>query len=189
LVKDVESHPNIVLHLGADITNVAGFIGQFKVSLFQDGTYSEVSCGAIIVATGAAPAATREYLHGSDAGIITQLELEQRLHKGNLVLGQKNVVMIQCVGSRNDERPYCSRICCSMAVKNALKIKKQNPSAGVYVLYRDIRTYGFREKYYKQARKAGVIFIRYERDAPPVVSRHNGLIVGLTSRISPRRSR
>jgi len=181
LVKEVENHPNIVLHLGADVTNVAGFIGQFKVSLFQDGTDSEVSCGAIIVATGAAPAATREYLRGKDEGVITQLELEQRLHKGDFATGRRNVVMIQCVGSRNDERPYCSRICCSMAVKNALKIKKLDPSASVYVLYRDIRTYGFREKYYKQAREAGVIFIRYEPDAPPLVSQDNGLVVSLKS--------
>ncbi len=181
LVKKVGDHPNIVLHLGAEVTNVAGFIGQFKVSLFQDGADGELSCGAIIVATGAVPAATGEYLHGQDAGVITQLELEQRLHKGDFARGGKNVVMIQCVGSRNDERPYCSRICCSMAVKNALKIKKQDPSANVYVLYRDIRTYGFREKYYKQAREVGVIFIRYETDARPLVSKHNGLAVNLKS--------
>jgi heterodisulfide reductase subunit A len=181
LVGEVENHPNIVLHLEADVTNVAGFIGQFKASLFQDGTDSEVSCGAIIVATGAVPAATREYLHEKYAGVITQLELEQRLHKGDFTVGGKNVVMIQCVGSRNDERPYCSRICCSMAVKNALKIKKLDPSASVYVLYRDIRTYGFREKYYQQAREAGVIFMRYDRNAPPLVSQDNGLIVGLKS--------
>ncbi|MCX5997421.1 MAG: FAD-dependent oxidoreductase [Chloroflexi bacterium] len=181
IVKEAEEHPNIIFHLGADVTNVAGFIGQFKVSLFQDGTDSEVSCGAIIVATGAAPAATGEYLRGKDQGVITQLELEQRLQKGDFAPGRRNVVMIQCVGSRNEERPYCSRICCSMSVKNALKIKKLDPSAGVYVLYRDIRTYGFREKYYKQAREAGVIFIRYEPDAPPLVSQDNGLVVSVKS--------
>jgi heterodisulfide reductase subunit A-like polyferredoxin len=181
LVKQVGDHPNIVLHLGAEVTNVAGFIGQFKVSLFQDGADSEVSCGAIIVATGAVPAATVEYMHGRDAGVITQLELERRLHMGDFARGGKNVVMIQCAGSRNDERPYCSRICCSMAVKNALKIKKEDPSANIYVLYRDIRTYGFREKYYKQAREAGVIFIRYEPDGPPLVSKHKGLTVSLKS--------
>ena len=83
--------------------------------------------------------------------------------------------MIQCVGSRNEERAYCSRICCSVAVKNALKIKKLDPGANVYVLYRDIRTYGFREKYYKQAREAGVIFIRYEKNAPPSCPDNKGL--------------
>ena len=85
--------------------------------------------------------------------------------------------MIQCVGSRNDEHPYCSRICCSMAVKNALAIKKRDPDANVYVLYRDMRTYGFREKYYQQARDAGVVFIRYNEGTPPLVSRENGLLV------------
>ena len=89
--------------------------------------------------------------------------------------------MIQCAGSRNAERPYCSRICCSMAVKNAIRIKKLNPAAGVFVLYRDMRTYGFREKYYKQAREMGVIFIRYEQNSPPVVSEQNGLTVAVRS--------
>jgi heterodisulfide reductase subunit A len=93
----------------------------------------------------------------------------------------KTVVMIQCVGSRNSERPYCSRICCSMAVKNALAIKRQDPDAGVYVLYRDVRTYGFREIYYQQARQAGVVFIRYVPEAEPQVSDDHGLMVSLKS--------
>ena len=92
-----------------------------------------------------------------------------------------NVVMIQCAGSRNDERPYCSRICCSMAVKNALRIKQQNPDTKVFVLYRDIRTYGFRELYYKKAREAGVVFIRYDRNTPPVVSEDGGTLVTVDS--------
>jgi heterodisulfide reductase subunit A len=181
LVKQVEESPNIILHMGADVTGVAGFIGQFEVTIFQDAQDSRISCGAIIVATGAEPAAAREYLYGKDSRVITQLELEKRLQKGTSDWGNRNVVMIQCVGSRNEERAYCSRICCSMAVKNALKIKKLEPSAGVFVLYRDIRTYGFREKYYKQAREAGVIFIRYERSAPPMVAQGKGLTVSLKS--------
>ena len=88
--------------------------------------------------------------------------------------------MIQCAGSRNDERRYCSRLCCSMAVKNALKLKQLNPEANIYVLYRDIRTYGFREKYYKEAREAGVIFIRYEKENLPVVSGDKDLLVTVT---------
>jgi heterodisulfide reductase subunit A len=89
--------------------------------------------------------------------------------------------MIQCVGSRNEKHPYCSRICCSMAVKNALAVKKLDPSASVYVLYRDVRTYGFREIYYQQAREAGVVFIRYTPEAPPQVADNNGLVVTLKS--------
>jgi heterodisulfide reductase subunit A len=89
--------------------------------------------------------------------------------------------MIQCAGSRNDERPYCSRICCSMAVKNALAIKKKSPDANIYILYRDMRTYGFREMYYRTARDAGIVFLRYNEGKPPVVSRENGLLVSVDS--------
>jgi heterodisulfide reductase subunit A-like polyferredoxin len=89
--------------------------------------------------------------------------------------------MIQCVGSRNDQHPYCSRICCSRAVKNAMEIKKRDLGANVYVLYRDIRTYGFREIYFKKARKAGVLFIRFTQDSPPQVGEDNGLVVTVNS--------
>jgi heterodisulfide reductase subunit A len=89
--------------------------------------------------------------------------------------------MIQCVGSRNSERPFCSRLCCSTAVKNALSIKKKHPDANIFVLYRDIRTYGFREKFYKQARQEGVVFIRYDEEKPPVVTDQYGLLVSLVS--------
>jgi heterodisulfide reductase subunit A-like polyferredoxin len=181
LVSRVEESPNIVLHLNSEVTGVSGFIGQFKVTIFKDGIESQVSCGAIIVATGAEPAKARDYLYGKDSSVITQAELEKRLQQDTSVWAGKNVVMVQCAGSRNEERAYCSRICCSMAVKNALKIKESDPSANIFVLYRDIRTYGFREKYYKQAREAGVIFIRYDRAAPPVVTNENGLRVSLRS--------
>jgi heterodisulfide reductase subunit A len=89
--------------------------------------------------------------------------------------------MIQCVGSRNSKHEYCSRICCSVAVKNALKIKEQSPDANIFVLYRDIRTYGFRELYYKRAREKGVVFIRYNEEAPPVVTDNGGLLVTVDS--------
>jgi heterodisulfide reductase subunit A-like polyferredoxin len=180
LIKRVERHPNIELHLNAEVTKVEGFVGNFEVTLSGNGSDKKVPCGAIIVATGAAPADTRDFRRGQSPDIITQLELEKSL-QADKFLDRGNVVMIQCAGSRNDERPYCSRLCCSMAVKNALKLKKQNPGLNIFVLYRDIRTYGFREKYYKQAREAGVIFIRYTREAPPVVSDGNDLVVTVHS--------
>jgi heterodisulfide reductase subunit A-like polyferredoxin len=181
LIKRVESHPNIELYLATDVTNVAGFVGSFQVTLSGKGTDVKVPCGAIIVATGAIPADTGDFRRGQSPKIITQLELERALQAGTSLNQDSNVVMIQCAGSRNDERPYCSRLCCSMAVKNALKMKKQNPDVNVFVLYRDIRTYGFREKYYQQAREAGVIFIRYTRETPPVVSDGNDLVVTVKS--------
>ena len=181
LIKQVEKHPNINLYLGTEIAGIAGHIGKFKMALVKDGNNFEVSGGAIIVATGARQAQTTEFMYGQSDRVLTQVELEKLLHDNAYPAKGQNVVMIQCVGSRNDEHPYCSRICCSMAIKNAIEIKKRDPNANVFVLYRDVRTYGFRETYYKQARQAGVVFIRYTPDAPPQVSQDNGLVVTLKS--------
>ncbi len=181
LIKRIDSHPNLELHLNTEVTNVTGYVGSFQVNLSGNGGEVSVPCGAIIVATGALPSDTDDFWRGHSPKILTQLELEKTL-KVNMSLNQdRNVVMIQCAGSRNDIRPYCSRLCCSMAVKNALKLKKQNPGVNIFVLYRDIRTYGFREKYYKQAREAGVIFIRYTSETPPVVSGGDDLMVTVKS--------
>ena len=176
LIKRVQNNNNIVLHMNSEVKNVAGFVGNFEVTLSKLNEETTVPCGAIVVATGAMPAVTKDFHYGQDPSIMTQSELETALQKGTFSSANHNIVMIQCAGSRNEERPYCSRICCSMAVKNALKLKKQNPDTNVIVLYRDIRTYGFREKYYKQAREAGVIFMRYENDYPPVISDNHGLV-------------
>jgi heterodisulfide reductase subunit A len=176
LVERVRKSGNIVLHMNAEVKNVAGFVGDFEVSVVEGGEETTVPCGAIVVATGAVPAATASFEYGRSANIMTQWELEAALHAGSFSSDNRNIVMIQCAGSRNEERPYCSRICCSMAVKNALKLKKENPDANIIVLYRDIRTYGFREKYYKEAREAGVIFMRYEKEDPPVISDSHDLV-------------
>jgi heterodisulfide reductase subunit A-like polyferredoxin len=181
LISRVENHPNIDVYLGTEIENISGHIGKFTATLSRNGRTTEVTSGAIIVATGAEQAETSEYLHGTSDSVLTQVELEKRLHEGAYPVKGQNVVMIQCVGSRDEERPYCSRICCSMAVKNALAIKKQDPDAKIFVLYRDVRTYGFREIYYKQAREAGVVFIRYNPDKKPVVSDKGGLFVTVNS--------
>jgi heterodisulfide reductase subunit A-like polyferredoxin len=181
LIGQVEKHTNIELHLGTEIAGVSGHIGKFNMTLSKKGLNSEVSGGTIIVATGASPAQTAEFMYGQSDRVLTQVELEKLLHEKKYHAKGQNVVMIQCVGSRNDEHPYCSRICCSMAVKNAIEIKKRDPNANVYVLYRDVRTYGFREIYYKQAREAGVVFIRYTQDSPPQVRENNGLAVSLKS--------
>ena len=169
------------LYLEAEITGIKGHIGKFHVTLAKGGKEQEITGGAIIVATGAQPAKTAEFLYGKSDRVLTQVELEKRLHDKTWPAKGQNIVMIQCVGSRNEKHPYCSRICCSMAVKNALAVKKLDPSANVYVLYRDVRTYGFREIYYQQAREAGVVFIRYTPEAPPQVADNNGLVVTLKS--------
>ncbi len=181
LENKVKKHPNITLYLGAEITSIAGHVGKFLVKMAQNGKTSEVTGGAVIVATGARKAETTDFLYGRSKDVLTQSELEKRLHEDQYPARSQNVVMIQCVGSRNDQHPYCSRVCCSRAVKNALEIKKRDPGANVYVLYRDVRTYGFREVYFKQAREAGVIFIRFTPDSPPQVGGDNALVVTVNS--------
>jgi heterodisulfide reductase subunit A-like polyferredoxin len=127
-----------------------------------------VDHGVIVLATGAREYAPKEFLCGQDDRVTTQIALAQRLHEQGAT-GLRDVVMIQCVGSRNEENPNCSRICCQSAVKNALLIKALQPDTNVYVLYRDLRTYGLMEDYYREARHRGVLFFRFEADAPPVV--------------------
>ncbi len=181
LIERVTNHPNISLYLGTDVSAVAGHIGKFRVALSGPDGKIDITGGAIIIATGANQAQTTDHLYGKSDRVLTQVDLEKRLYNKDFSAAGKTIVMIQCVGSRNEEHAYCSRLCCSVAVKNALAIKKQNPDATIYVLYRDVRTYGFREIYYKQAREAGVVFIRYDKDKPPVVSGSKRLTVTLDS--------
>jgi heterodisulfide reductase subunit A len=185
LVARVKANSNIHLFTQANIETIEGFIGNFKTKISMNGTSKEFEHGTVVVATGAKEYRPKEYLHGEDDRVMTQLELEQRLvardgFKTASGKAPKNVVMIQCVGSRDDERPYCSRICCNEAVKNALKIKELSPTTHVYVLYRDVRTYGFKESYYTQARQKGVVFIRYEKDKKPeVLKNKDGLTINV----------
>jgi len=172
LINKVKSNERIHLFTGAKIENIEGFVGNFKTTIKIDSSLQELEHGIIIVATGAKEYQPTEYLYGKDKRIITQRELEKLIVNGKFDINTKNsIVMIQCVGSRNDKHPYCSRICCSEAIKNALKIKEMNKKANVYILYRDIRTYGFKEDYYQKAREEGVIFIRYEEGKEPEVKK------------------
>jgi len=182
----VRLHDRVHLFTGAAIESIEGTIGDFKTRIRAHGETIEVAHGVVIVATGAREYQPKEYLYGQDGRVLTQRELEAVLAAGNGFLAAdgnrapKSVVMIQCVGSRDHERPYCSRMCCAEAIKNALKIKSLSPGSPVYVLYRDIRTYGFKESYYTQARQQGVMFVRYEEDRKPEVSRNgHGLEVSV----------
>ena len=170
LVGEVTDHDNVEVVLQAEVTGFGGYKGNFKteIAVGPEKENREIDHGVIVVATGANEYRPKEFLYGEDDRVVTQLELGDRLaEKGAQDLS--TVVMIQCVGSRNDEMPECSRICCQNAVKNALLVKKQNPDAQVFVLYRDLRTYGLLEDYYTEAREAGVIFMRFEADNPPRV--------------------
>ena len=172
IVKEVEENTKIKVYKKANIKQVEGYVGNFKTTIVHDDEEIELEHGVIVIATGAKELKTKEYLYGEDERIVTQLELEERLAQPDSKISSLHtIVMIQCVGSRDDERPYCSRVCCSDAVKNALKIKKENPKANVFILYRDMRTYGFKESFYQEARDKGIIFIRYDKDKKPYVSR------------------
>jgi heterodisulfide reductase subunit A-like polyferredoxin len=182
----VRLHDKVQLFTGATIESIEGTIGDFKTRISAHGETAEVQHGVVIVATGAREYQPKEYLYGQDGRVLTQRQLEADLASGNGFLAAdgkrppKSVVMIQCVGSRDSERPYCSRVCCAEAIKNALRIKTLSPNTPVYVLYRDIRTYGFKESYYTQARQQGVMFVRYEEDRKPEVSRNgHGLEVSV----------
>ncbi len=168
LTAQVSSEEKITVLTDSEIVNFEGFQGNFKTAVRAAGQEpQEIQHGVIIVATGAGEYSPKEFLYGEDDRVLTQIQLSDRLaDKGAGDLD--SVVMIQCVGSRNEERPNCSRICCQSAVKNALAIKKANPNSQVFILYRDMRMYGLMEDYYTEARKQGVIFIRYQKDNPPV---------------------
>jgi heterodisulfide reductase subunit A len=185
-IDRVKSAEKIHLYTDAKIEKIEGTIGNFQTTITTGGESKEFKHGVVIVATGAQQYEPKEYLYGQNDGVITQLELERRLapegewSKGGENGFPKNIVMIQCVGSRDEERPYCSRVCCTEAVKNALKVKEISPETNVYVLFRDIRTYGFREAYYSKARRQGIMFTRFEEDRKPVVSQNgNGLKVAV----------
>lgn len=180
LSSRVKSHKNIHVYTNAVLTEVTGSLGNFesKIAGGQEplsggnGAFVEVQHGIIIVATGADSYKPTEFLYQQDERVLLNEELEQRV-ADNRFEG-KAVAFIQCVGSRNGERPYCSRTCCSETIKNALKIKERRPETDVYVLYREVRAYGFREAYYRKAREHGVAFIRFADDKPPTVVGHNG---------------
>ena len=188
-IQKVKNHPNIQVLTQSLIVDFSGFKGNFKTEiLVGPGMYErKIDHGVLIIATGGNEYVPKEYLYGQDPGIITQIDLAQQLEK-NGADNLDQVVMIQCVGSRNDENPNCSRICCQSAIKNAIHIKKLNPDTQVFVLYRDIRTYGLMEEYYTKARELGVVFFRFKADDPPEVSTsENGLTVTFTDYILGRK--
>ncbi len=173
MIEAVEHHPKITVYKNSLLATVKGFIGNYKTTIkSKDRPTEELEHGIFVVATGARELRPDEYFYGRDPRVVTQLELEKLLAAGDPKIKElKSVVVVQCVGSRDERRPYCSRICCSDAIKNSLRIKSLNPDAQVYILYRDIRTYGFKERFYEEARSQGVVFVRFEAEEKPLVSR------------------
>ena len=169
-IQKVYQHPSIQVSHNATITNVMGYVGNFVTTVKSQGRVKIIEHGAAILATGAVEYKPIEYLYGENDQVLTQLELEARIAQKDEALSQtESLVMIQCVGCRNEDRNYCARICCSHAIKNAVNLKALNPGMDIYILFRDMRTYGYREDYYREAADKGVKFIRWESDAGPQV--------------------
>jgi len=171
LIRDVKQHGNIELYLDTELDKVEGFVGNFKTTLSFHGEKEVIEHGVTVIATGATESKPDEYLYNKDPKVVTHLDLDQRFMNNDPSLKKiKTAVFIQCVGSREPERPYCSRVCCSHSIESALHLKELNPDMNVYILYRDIRTYGEREYLYRNARLAGIQFIRFSMDQKPKVS-------------------
>jgi heterodisulfide reductase subunit A len=188
MTEQVEADPNIRLHLTTTIKSVDGFVGNFKTTLAGPPGEEVIEHGAVIIATGAADYQPSEYLYGQDPRVKTHLDLDSGLMSGEIEPKKTNsVVFIQCVGSREPQHPYCSKVCCTHSVESALHFKEHNPACRVFVLYRDMRTYGDRELLYRQAREKGVLFIRYEPEEKPVVeSRGDSLAVRVKDHVLGR---
>jgi len=171
LVNRVVENEAISLYLNSQVVKTSGFMGNFNSAIQgADKAYRNISHGVTILATGAQEYRGQDYGYGTDPRIITQQEFEQQLATPDSQLAARSIVMIQCIGPAEQ---FCSRICCTVALKNALAIKKINPDANIVILYKDIRTYGFAERLYTQAREQGVIFVRYDDDHKPEVEISN----------------
>ncbi len=180
LIRQVESNKLITIYRNAEVTAVKGACGNFQTTVSVAGKETELSHGVAIVATGGQEYKPTEYLYGQNPKVVTQKEFERMLSEDpTSARAYRNVTMIQCVGSREPDNSYCSRVCCTAAVKNSLKLKELNPSANISVLYRDMRTFGFKELNYQEARRQGVRFFRYDEDRKPEV-KANGAGVDVT---------
>ena len=175
VVSGVESDPNITVMKNATVADIDGYVGNFKTIVSTPEGEREITHGVVIVAVGVKSSLPDKFLYGKNSGVITHLELEHKLGQESASLeAVRDVVMIQCVDSRDSERPYCSRVCCNQAIRNAIRLKESDPGRNVTILYREIRSYGASEAFYAKARKLGVQFVRFEDDDYPVVSEKNG---------------
>lgn len=172
----IKSHPLIRVYTNAEVEAVSGYIGNFTTFINRPNGTEALEHGVTVLAAGGTPYMPRQYLYSKSQNVITQFELEETLSERTGTDALDKLVMIQCVGSRGQDLEYCSKICCTQAVKNALKILDFNPKANITLLYRDIRTYGTMEDDYQLAREKGVNFIHFEKESPPQVTEDNGCL-------------
>jgi heterodisulfide reductase subunit A len=170
IIRRVYENPLIHIYSNAGMSKTTGYVGNFVTVVDSERGISEIKHGATVIATGADVYTPTEYLYGENERVLTHLELEEKIAvKDKNLLIAESLVMIQCVGCRNEDRNYCSRICCSESIKNALRLKEINPDIDISILYRDMRTYGLKEDYYREAAEKEIRFIRYEPENPPEV--------------------
>ena len=168
LIGKVKNHPQITVHYKSLVAEVSGVVGNFRTTLSR---HQVIDHGIVVLAVGAEPyRPVGQYLYGQNPHVLLSLDLDQEMaEETHRIMEAQAVAFIQCVGSRTAERPYCSKVCCTHSVESALKLKELNPDLEVYILFRDMRTYGEREMFYEEARNQGVVFIRYRQADPPQV--------------------
>jgi heterodisulfide reductase subunit A2 len=177
LIHTVERHDDITVHTGTQIQHAEGFVGNFKTRVSDGTRQTTIDHGVVILATGAKAHRPKAFLYGRHPAVVTHLEMDALLRNADARLDQAaSVAFIQCVGSRDNERPYCSKVCCTHTLSSAVALKERDPDTQVVVLYRDIRTYGTRERHYQEARAKGVLFFPYTPEQPPRVAAHGDRI-------------
>jgi len=187
LINQVRNDKKINVHLNTDIREVDGFVGNFKTTVQAGDQTSVLEHGVTIIACGAAEFKPDNFFYGQDDRVLTGLELQLKLKEASSFEACRTAVFVQCVGSRIEERPYCSKVCCTRSVKSALELKALTPGMDIFILYRDLRTYGLREDLYRQAREQGIKFIRYNTERGIAVNQaENGLKVEFNDRVLRR---
>ena len=187
LIADVTSNENIVLLLNASVDSADGFIGNFKTTIQSNGNRQVLEHGVTVIASGAEEFKTDDYLYGQDQRVLTGLELQKKILNGDGFDSCHTAVFVQCVGSRIPQRPYCSKVCCTQSLKSALSLKAKNPTMDIFILYRDLRSYGLREDLYREARDQGIKFIRYDNEKELAVrSAENGLQITFSDQVLRR---
>jgi heterodisulfide reductase subunit A len=186
LIEQVQNDENITVLLNAHIQNVDGFVGNFKTTVKTNGE-SVLEHGCTIIACGAVEYTPDNFLYGLDPRVMTGLELQDKLNAERAFDACRTAVFVQCVGSRISERPYCSKVCCTQSIKSALELKSIHPELEIFILYRDLRSYGLREDLYREARDRGIRFVRYNNECDITVgTAENGLEINFTDRVLRR---
>jgi heterodisulfide reductase subunit A len=187
LINEIVAAENIEILLNAQVEAVDGFIGNFKTSIRSDGETTVLEHGVTVIACGAEAFEPDDYLYGRDERVMSGLALQRKIKDGAAFRDCRTAVFVQCVGSRSARRPYCSKVCCTQSIKSAMSLNAKNPQMDIFILYRDLRSYGFREDLYREARSRGIKFIRYNNDRPiTVASDTNGIEITFSDRVLKR---